>query len=108
MPTCNFLFLFCIEKFNDLNYMLLPSIVNFARLSGYYCMANATEYLSTPCPMGHYCPNGTTRADEFKCPVGTFNPALTQTNITACFDCTGGMYCQTQGLAGPTGNCSAG
>lgn len=76
--------------------------------SGYFCLANATEYLSNPCPAGHYCPQGTTYSDEYKCPVGTFNTAAGQTNDTACLSCTGGSYCQTQGLAAPTGNCSAG
>ena len=77
-------------------------------LPGYYCLANSTEYLSNPCPVGHYCPNGTTHSDEYKCDIGTFNPVSAQTNVSACLSCTAGTYCQTQGLSAPPANCSAG
>ena len=77
-------------------------------ITGYYCLANSTEFLPNPCPVGHYCPAGTTYNDEHKCDIGTFNPAATQTNVSACLSCTAGAYCQTQGLAAPTANCSAG
>lgn len=76
--------------------------------AGYYCLTNATDYSSNPCPAGHYCPNGTTKGDDFSCPAGTFNPVLTQSSITACLPCTPGMHCLSQGLSSPTANCTQG
>lgn len=75
---------------------------------GYYCPTNSSDYSANPCPSGRYCPENTTRGDQYLCPLGTFNPATGQSSSSACLPCTAGFYCQTQGLAGPTGNCSAG
>ena len=74
-------------------------------ITGYYCLANSTEYTDKPCPVGHYCPSGTTSSMEFPCWSGSFNPHEYQTNNTACEPCTPGMYCMGNGLQQPTSNC---
>ena len=57
---------------------------------------------------GYYCPNGTAFSTEFPCPPGTYNQLELGTSIADCQQCPGGEYCEGQGNAAPTGNCSAG
>ncbi|XP_023933458.1 uncharacterized protein LOC106181652, partial [Lingula anatina] len=75
---------------------------------GFYCMANASEFLSTPCPEGHYCLNGTEHSTEHKCPPGTYNNLTQGTSLADCQPCPGGWYCEGQGNPQPTGQCQAG
>lgn len=75
---------------------------------GYYCLQNTSDPYSFPCPVGHYCPPGTEFDTQHKCPAGTYNPLATQDNSLACLDCLPGQYCEGEGLASPTGNCSEG
>lgn len=56
--------------------------------------------------LGHYCPKGTLKA--VACPVGTYNPSIGISAKSECLNCTSGMYCGSQGLEEPSGNCSAG
>lgn len=79
--------------------------------SGYFCdntLAPVVLYNSSICPAGFYCPENTTRSNEFPCPVGTFISLTTQGDVSDCQPCTGGDYCDSIGLAAPTGRCSAG
>ena len=75
---------------------------------GYYCPENSTNYNSYPCPEGHYCPNGTKFSTQFPCPKGYFNNRTNGERIEDCFACPGGMYCNSSGLNGPTGECAPG
>ena len=75
---------------------------------GYFCLEGASSFDSSMCPSGHYCPTGTKFSTEFMCPSGTFNSLWGSVNITACIDCTPGMYCQGEGLSHPTSTCAAG
>ncbi|XP_069122179.1 multiple epidermal growth factor-like domains protein 6 [Argopecten irradians] len=77
-------------------------------LEGYYCLVNASEYLTSPCPAGHYCPNGTAFSMQYRCPPGTYNPNTLGTALADCRDCDAGQYCQDYAGIAPTGNCSAG
>lgn len=76
--------------------------------AGYYCPLGADTYEIYPCPQGHYCPDRTTQSDEFPCPAGTFYNSTGARNESDCLPCTLGSYCELDGLAEPTGLCSAG
>ena len=76
--------------------------------SGHYCPTGTSNFTSFLCPMGHFCPNGTRFATESPCRPGTYQSSLGGRSVTACRDCSRGMYCATAGLVSPTGNCSAG
>ena len=72
--------------------------------AGYYCIDGINALF---CKAGFYCPEGT-GADLLPCPQGRFSVSSGLPDVTACTNCDGGKYCHTQGLALPTGNCSAG
>ena len=59
--------------------------------TGWYCTSNSSSATPTS-PEGGECQAG------FYCPEGSY----------AQQQCTPGTYCQTTGLATPTGNCTAG
>ena len=61
-------------------------------IAGYYCYAGSTN--STPAigAEGGYCTAG------YYCPEGSANPTI----------CDPGLYCETDYLPSPTGNCSGG
>ena len=78
---------------------------------GYYCaggsaMAQPSGQGGDVCPAGAYCEAGT--AVPSKCPAGTFNANRGSQSGAACVACPAGLYCATEGLASPTGNCTAG
>ena len=75
---------------------------------GFYCLASSTDFMSNICPVGHYCPHGTQFDTEYPCPAGTFNNHTAQTNEESCLPCPGGMYCENDGLAQPSGSCAPG
>ena len=56
---------------------------------GYYCLANFTTYLDTPCPKGAYCPLGTESPYQYECPAGTFNNRTMGDDSYDCLPCTG-------------------
>lgn len=60
----------------------------------------------TNCTMGYYCTGGTSIPEP--CPIGTFGDNYNYVYMSDCQDCTPGMYCETEGLTAPTGNCSDG
>ena len=57
---------------------------------------------------GYYCPAKTKYATEFPCPRGTFNNQTYRVSVDDCMPCTGGSYCETEGLSEPTALCNAG
>ncbi|OAF64997.1 hypothetical protein A3Q56_07287, partial [Intoshia linei] len=76
--------------------------------AGYFCPRKTSEYLSNRCAIGHYCPAGTHYSTQYKCPIGTFRATDKGTSVNDCTSCTAGKYCESEGLAQPTGCCDAG
>lgn len=72
----------------------------------YFCDGISTDRL-LDCPTGHYCPNGT-GAFPVPCPMGTFSNRTKIANARECQPCTLGFYCETEGLAAPSGVCASG
>ncbi|XP_078689161.1 uncharacterized protein LOC144920704 [Branchiostoma floridae x Branchiostoma belcheri] len=85
---------------------------------GVDCVSNCTagHYWDngscTDCPAGYYCPGSRhcPQGDScmFPCPTGTYTPVLRATSEDECLPCPPGSYCQTPGLAWPTGECDPG
>eukprot|EP01135_Chromosphaera_perkinsii_P006890 Nk52_evm45s621 gene=Nk52_evmTU45s621 len=83
--------------------------------AGFYCQTGV-DVLSPdgstntgaggPCPKGHYCAAQTT--SPVACDPGTYNDLLGRSLKSQCKACLPGKYCETSGLASPTGDCSAG
>ncbi|XP_014845642.1 PREDICTED: uncharacterized protein LOC106919650 isoform X3 [Poecilia mexicana] len=84
-------------------------------LQGYFCQGGAT--VPTPessetflrnglCPVGHYCPAGS--LTPLPCPAGSIRNATGGVSMESCFACPAGHYCSSEGLASPSGPCSAG
>ena len=98
---------------------------------GYYCYSPGLEEPSGPCSSGHYCVGGAIHPDPFNvtqgggvcpsgsycpegsatpqvCPIGTFQPNKGAQNYSECIRCSPGMFCDSQGLVSPSGDCQAG
>ena len=83
---------------------------------GYYCdgtLQNSSVCSHgvqnpVPCQPGYYCPNGTRFSTEHPCPNGTFSASLNLKASSECQPCTGGMYCDSEGLSAPAGLCNSG
>ena len=60
------------------------------------------------CVSGHFCLNGTSYPTQYPCPPGTFNALEQGAELGDCHPCPGGEYCEGQGNAAPTGNCTEG
>jgi hypothetical protein len=75
-------------------------------LAGYYCPKGSSRRDQTECPVGKYCVNGT--FDPVDCPRGTFNNETMKASEDECYPCSGGKYCETEGLTEPTGDCAEG
>lgn len=88
--------------------VFLCDMVGFLYFCRYYCTANTTDFSIMACPEGYYCPNGTEYSFQFPCPPGTYNALQLGTSQDDCQLCPGGEYCEGQGNAAPTGNCTAG
>ncbi|XP_071958404.1 uncharacterized protein [Antedon mediterranea] len=76
--------------------------------AGYYCIANSTTYINTPCWKGYYCPQGTGYPTQYACPAGTFNNKTLADDIFDCLPCPAGEYCEGDGLPEPSGDCAPG
>ncbi|CAK8677709.1 unnamed protein product [Clavelina lepadiformis] len=82
--------------------------------AGYFCRSGSDSQTPTGdntgdagvCPMGYYCPEGT--GEPKGCLAGTFNDELQATGPEFCTNCTSAHYCNTSGLAEPTGLCFEG
>ncbi|XP_058655214.1 SCO-spondin isoform X4 [Onychostoma macrolepis] len=81
---------------------------------GFYCTGGS--HVATPissrfgdiCPMGYYCPAGTRHPHEYPCPPGTWSNALGAQNVSSCWLCPAGFFCNSSGLTQPTGICAPG
>ncbi|XP_050179054.1 multiple epidermal growth factor-like domains protein 6 isoform X3 [Myiozetetes cayanensis] len=79
--------------------------------AGYYCDSQqgpVIDFTLYPCPRGFYCPPGTSRSSQYSCPAGTFGPRQKLRTIQECQKCPPGKYCESPGLAAPTGDCAEG
>ncbi|KAL7831753.1 hypothetical protein AOLI_G00293010 [Acnodon oligacanthus] len=81
---------------------------------GFYCSGGANT--ATPvnfrsgdvCPAGYYCPEGTRHPRQYPCPLGTWSNIVGAQNLSACWPCPAGLFCNNTGLIQPTGVCAAG
>lgn len=73
---------------------------------GSYCPRGTVVPID--CPRGSYCINSTRFAYEFLCPSGTFSNRTRLSDVSQCFSCIEGSYCETPGLSAPTGLCDIG
>ncbi len=74
--------------------------------NGYYCDYGSSSSVKAYCKPGYYCPSGT--GLMLPCPSGTYGPYNYQYDISQCFSCVAGYYCEGSGLATPTAQCDAG
>ena len=75
-----------------------------ARSNSKLCLRNKRNFLMASLFFNHAVLAGTSK--EEKCDIGTFNNQTGQENIVACISCTGGFYCDAQGLDEPTAPCA--
>ena len=68
-----------------------------------------------PCPKGHYCPASTPEIpissqvlQQYVCEKGTYNPHEGLLSPDNCTVCSGGKYCDKNGLSEPSGDILAG
>ncbi|PIK41162.1 hypothetical protein BSL78_21986 [Apostichopus japonicus] len=73
---------------------------------GYYCPDGSDRSNQLDCPAGYYCLNGT--FDPTPCPRGTYSNDTNKAAASECYPCSGGFYCETEGLTIPTGECAEG
>jgi hypothetical protein len=78
-------------------------------LHRYYCGTPGLSEPTSECDAGWYCTGAAQEAQPAsvtggRCVVGYYCPRGSSMQT----DCTPGMYCDSPGLAEPTGNCSAG
>ena len=73
---------------------------------GKYCEGSGNSAPTNSCSAGYYCPGGidNPRPAEYKCEVRNYCPVESPHMVV----CTGGSYCETQGLDKPTGQCDQG
>ena len=76
--------------------------------AGYYCLAGSETFRTQSCPEGHFCPVGTKNPHANPCRKGTYYNLTKARNESNCIPCPGGEYCDSAGLAKPTGLCSEG
>lgn len=60
------------------------------------------------CPAGYICPRGTKFPQQHPCPVGTWSNTVGNQNMSSCWSCPLGHYCNSTGLIQPSGICDAG
>ena len=73
-------------------------------VAGGYCPLHSA--LPLVCPAGYYCPSGASAGSA--CHPGTYSTTLGLISADQCLPCTGGYFCNGQGLTAPTGVCAAG
>ncbi|XP_027901562.1 signal peptide, CUB and EGF-like domain-containing protein 1 [Xiphophorus couchianus] len=81
---------------------------------GHYCTSGATT--SSPvsvatgdvCPSGYFCLQGTKFPQQYPCPVGTWSISVGGQNLSSCWACPPGFYCNNTGLSQPSGLCDTG
>ncbi|TWW77257.1 hypothetical protein D4764_12G0006470 [Takifugu flavidus] len=60
------------------------------------------------CSAGFVCPPGTMFPQQHPCPVGTWSSIVGAQNLSSCWLCPPGLYCNSTGLNQPSGVCSSG
>ncbi|KAF3692794.1 Sushi, von Willebrand factor type A, EGF and pentraxin domain-containing protein 1 [Channa argus] len=60
------------------------------------------------CPAGFICPRGTMYPQQHPCPLGTFSNTLGAKDVSSCWPCPPGLYCNSTGLSQPSGVCHTG
>ena len=60
------------------------------------------------CVLGHFCLEGTDTPIKNPCPEGTYNDLYGGMNISFCYPCPPGNYCEGTGNTGPGLECDAG
>ncbi|XP_036928145.1 uncharacterized protein LOC119004899 isoform X4 [Acanthopagrus latus] len=81
---------------------------------GHYCTSGASTAspVSVPsggvCSAGYVCPRGTKYPQQHPCPVGTWSSIVGAQNLSSCWPCPPGHYCNSTGLRKPTGICETG
>ncbi|XP_070399343.1 multiple epidermal growth factor-like domains protein 6 [Nothobranchius furzeri] len=81
---------------------------------GHFCTSGAAT--SSPvavasgdvCPAGYVCPRGTKYSQQHPCPVGTWSSSVGAQNLSSCWPCPPGLYCNSSGLTHPSGPCEKG
>jgi len=73
---------------------------------GFFCVSGTSQPVI--CPPGYYCLTGTTFSKQYPCPVGTFSNRSHLVNVTGCFGCSPGYFCNQTGLTAPAGLCTSG
>ncbi|KAM8904697.1 uncharacterized protein AB9W97_008232 isoform 6-T6 [Spinachia spinachia] len=82
--------------------------------SGHFCTSGATTASpvatasAAVCPAGFVCPQGTRYPHQHPCPVGTWSSTVGAQNLSSCWLCPPGFYCDGTGLSQPSGTCNAG
>ncbi|KAF7668979.1 hypothetical protein LDENG_00271770 [Lucifuga dentata] len=81
---------------------------------GHYCTSGSST--ATPvavtfggvCPAGYVCPQGTRYPQQHPCPVGTWSSTVGAQDMSSCWPCPPGLYCNSTGLIQPAGICETG
>ncbi|RUS80924.1 hypothetical protein EGW08_011305, partial [Elysia chlorotica] len=60
------------------------------------------------CPEGYYCPANTGAKTSHPCAAGTFSNSTQLQTQAECMMCTGGQFCDSDGLTAPVDLCDAG
>lgn len=75
--------------------------------AGSYCpFPGMTDTTLITCTQGYYCVEGT--ISPIPCPKGTYGGSTGLTASSGCTACTGGKYCDEEGMTAPKGDCKAG
>ena len=56
-------------------------------VQGYYTLAGASSYISTPCSPGYFCLAGSNTPTQFACPPGTYRNLPQGASPTECVPC---------------------
>ncbi|XP_030258688.1 zonadhesin isoform X7 [Sparus aurata] len=81
---------------------------------GHYCTSGASTASPVAvasggvCSAGYVCPRGTKYPQQHPCPVGTWSSIVGAQNLSSCWPCPPGHYCNSTGLRKPTGICETG
>ncbi|KAA8594284.1 hypothetical protein FQN60_005118, partial [Etheostoma spectabile] len=81
---------------------------------GHYCTSGASTASPVAvasggvCPAGYICPRGTMYPQQHPCPVGTWSSTVGAQNLSSCWPCPPGLYCNSTGLNQPSGICYTG
>ena len=90
------LILTAVSNIQDTNHVGCKSYIDFYLI--WCCL----------CSPGYYCPLKTEYAYQFACPQGTFNNLTHRTVLDDCQACSGGYYCDQEGLEEPVAQCTPG